>query len=488
MTAQYISLSVIIPVYNTRPYLAECLDSLRTQTLQDWEAILIDDGSTDGSDEVMSRFAESDRRFRCIWQANRGPSAARNRGLQEAQGKYVAFLDCDDWLWAGDVLERLVHPLEYTGADVAVGHVWSVYPDGRRELWGESQGQLFVSGEVMDGGAFFVRVWESGCYVPMLYTYIYRRSFLQKYGLAFDVESIHEDELWTPIALTSARKVVYAEVAHYAYRQRAGSIMSSLSPEKRAASLPITIRKLRDYALRYPDDSEGKIRHALLQDVAQLERIAAGLRASFVALRPLADHWLLHGLFLKDNGLWSGKLGLSLFFYLLSRYTDNRWHEEFAGELLDLACNRLSNRLPVQFADGLCGIGWGIEWLRAAGFIEGDTDEILEEVDRAVMERDVRRMADVSLKSGLQGIAAYVRCRLDSPREAGKPQPFDAEYIRELEDACRKASIDLWSEACSLGGVWRQLQEQWEHDCRADSLSWQRGIVQMGKGGTLWKR
>lgn len=476
-------LSVIIPVYNAHPYLRECLDSLRKQTLRDWEAILVDDGSTDGSDEVMHYFADLDRRFRCIWQANSGPSAARNRGLWEAQGKYVAFLDCDDCLLAVDVLELILMQLEKSGADVAVGHVWSVHPEGKCKLWGEGQEQLFTPGEVMDGGAFFTRAWENGCYVPMLYTYIYRRSFLQEFGLAFDVESIHEDELWTPIALTSARKIIYTEVAHYAYRQREGSIMSSMSAEKRAASLSVTIRKLRDYALRFTGDSKEKTRQALLQDVAQLERIAASLRPSPMALKPLADHWLLHGLFLEDNGLWNGKLGLSLFFYLLSRHTGNCWQEEFAGELLDLVCNNLSNRMPIQFADGLCGIGWGIEWLRAAGFIEGDTDDILEEVDRAVMERDVRRLADTGLEGGLWGIAAYVRCRMDSPREKGRPQPFDAAYRKDLEDACGRASIDLWGEACSPAGVWRQLQELWADQCRTDSLSWQRGIVQLLKGG-----
>ena len=147
----------------------------------------------------------------------------------------------------------------------------------------------------------------------------------------------------------------------------------------------------------------------------RLKRIGIRLQPSPTALKPLVDHWLQNGLFLEDNGLWNGKLGLSLFFYLLSRQTGNLWFKEFADELLDWICDHLSNQLPVRFADGLCGIGWGIEWLRAAGFIEGDTDEILEEVDRAVMERDVRRMIDPDLKFGLWGVAAYVRGRLDSP-------------------------------------------------------------------------
>ena len=90
-------LSVIIPVYDSRPYLSDCLKSLKRQTLRDWEAILVDDGSTDGSDEVLKAYAEADGRFRYAHQSNSGLSVARNTGLALAKGIYVAFLDSDDW-------------------------------------------------------------------------------------------------------------------------------------------------------------------------------------------------------------------------------------------------------------------------------------------------------------------------------------------------------------------------------------------------------
>ena len=88
--------SIIIPVYNVAPYLRECLDSVLAQTFTDWEAICIDDGSTDGSGEILDEYAAKDKRFRVIHQKNAGVSAARNSGIDAANGEYVTFLDGDD--------------------------------------------------------------------------------------------------------------------------------------------------------------------------------------------------------------------------------------------------------------------------------------------------------------------------------------------------------------------------------------------------------
>ena len=88
--------SIIIPVYNVAPYLKECLDSVLSQTFTEWEAICIDDGSTDGSGVILDEYAGKDRRFRIFRQENQGVGAARNVGLDQASGKYVVFVDADD--------------------------------------------------------------------------------------------------------------------------------------------------------------------------------------------------------------------------------------------------------------------------------------------------------------------------------------------------------------------------------------------------------
>ena len=93
--------SIIIPVYNVAPYLRECLDSVLVQTIADWEAICVDDGSSDGSGAILDEYAAKDKRFRVIHQENAGVSAARNRALQVALGEWITFLDGDDRFDAG---------------------------------------------------------------------------------------------------------------------------------------------------------------------------------------------------------------------------------------------------------------------------------------------------------------------------------------------------------------------------------------------------
>ena len=98
--------SIIIPVYNVENYLRDCLDSVLGQSFSDWEAVCVNDGSTDHSVSILEEYASRDNRITVISQPNGGLSAARNTGLNAAKGDYVIFLDSDDWLEA-DALKTL---------------------------------------------------------------------------------------------------------------------------------------------------------------------------------------------------------------------------------------------------------------------------------------------------------------------------------------------------------------------------------------------
>lgn len=104
--------SIITPCYNAAQYMGKCLDSLRNQDLQEWEAIVINDGSKDNTASIGKRYAEIDSRIKFLTQRNEGVSIARNRALEIAQGKYVFFLDADDYILANDALQTLVAEME----------------------------------------------------------------------------------------------------------------------------------------------------------------------------------------------------------------------------------------------------------------------------------------------------------------------------------------------------------------------------------------
>ena len=111
-------ISVIIPVYNAERYIRFALDSLVGQTFKDWEAVVIDDGSNDGSAAICDEYAARDDRFRVIHTENKGVSEARNLGIELAKGDYIGFLDSDDWL-GENTYELLYDGILKYDADIA---------------------------------------------------------------------------------------------------------------------------------------------------------------------------------------------------------------------------------------------------------------------------------------------------------------------------------------------------------------------------------
>ena len=110
--------SVVVPIYNVETLLRRALDSILSQTCKDWEAILVDDGSTDSSGRIAEEYAESDRRFQVIHKANGGQSEARNVGLQHARGEFLLFLDADDFLHP-QLMELCLHAILRDNCDLA---------------------------------------------------------------------------------------------------------------------------------------------------------------------------------------------------------------------------------------------------------------------------------------------------------------------------------------------------------------------------------
>ena len=169
-----------MPIYNVEKYLEQCLASLSAQTFGDFEAICVNDGSTDGSRAIIQRFLDADQRFRVIDKPNSGYGASMNRGLDAARGRYVAILESDDFFEPG-ALEALHATAERTGADVVKADFylyWSA-PEERRERFGivdeREAGRTLAP---LDDFAIFFRK-------PSIWSALYRRSFLEAGGIRF---------------------------------------------------------------------------------------------------------------------------------------------------------------------------------------------------------------------------------------------------------------------------------------------------------------
>jgi CDP-glycerol glycerophosphotransferase len=183
-------LSVIVPIYNVEPYLAECLKSLAAQTLEDLEVVLVDDGSVDGSRRIAEDFVARDERFVLIGQRNLGPGPARNQGIRQARGTYLAFADGDDVV-PPEAYELLVGKLAETGSDLACGAVRRLVDGGLEES--------ILHEKVFRRPQLCTHITDKHVLVRdrTVWNKVYRRDFWERAGLAFP-SGIYED---VPVAM-----------------------------------------------------------------------------------------------------------------------------------------------------------------------------------------------------------------------------------------------------------------------------------------------
>jgi glycosyltransferase involved in cell wall biosynthesis len=126
--------SIIIPVYNAERYMARCLDSIAEQTFQSMEVIIVDDGSTDNTSAIVEVYLRKHPWFKCITQTNKGPGEARNSGIAASRGKYITFIDSDDYI-TPDFVEVLFNLAEENSADIAVCNFYVLLPNGLRFVY-----------------------------------------------------------------------------------------------------------------------------------------------------------------------------------------------------------------------------------------------------------------------------------------------------------------------------------------------------------------
>lgn len=213
------TITVAIPVFNTLPYLADCLDSVLGQSLRDLEVICVDDGSTDGSLELLERYAERDDRVTLVCRDahDRGPGAARNLVAEQAKGRYLAFVDSDDVI-RPTMLEALVQAAETADADVAMCMLRAFDADGEHAT-DCSYDQVIP--RHLDNGPFTWR--DLGPDVFLLRfascNKLYRREFLNSLAIRYDEDRYYEDMVFTFRALLEARALAFVREPLYLNRK-----------------------------------------------------------------------------------------------------------------------------------------------------------------------------------------------------------------------------------------------------------------------------
>lgn len=219
-------ITVIVPVYNAEKYLRRGLESLLAQTCGNWEAVCIDDGSTDGSAAVLEEYARRDSRFRVLRQENSGVSVARNRGIREARGQWVAFMDADDWL-SEDIIEALLPHTGRESVDIIGFEAEVRFEDGIEQSSGlEQTFRLKKEGE-------YPSLPENvNNMIGTCWGKAYRRDFLLENAITFPLGMRQEDEVFYRCVMGAARNMYLLKHTGYCYYQNAASYMHvTLNPE-----------------------------------------------------------------------------------------------------------------------------------------------------------------------------------------------------------------------------------------------------------------
>lgn len=220
-------ISIIVPVYNTEKYLPQCLDSLLSQTLSEIEIICIDDGSTDGSKAILEEYKQKDARIIIVSQQNAGQSVARNKGFKIAKGKYVHFVDSDDWL-TDDCCQVLYERAETDGLDMV-----SMAATSYKEESGEYVNEPFYNFYWLDNKKDFVILsredylkhwWKIS---PTASLTVYRTAFLKQHNLLFMEGLKFEDCLFFKQALFATGKFGVCRRPLYFHRVHAESTVNN---------------------------------------------------------------------------------------------------------------------------------------------------------------------------------------------------------------------------------------------------------------------
>ena len=254
-------ISVIIPVYNAEKYIRETLDSIRKQSYENWEIILVENGSEDKSPDIIREYEEKYTEIHMIKSPGKGPGPARNAGLEAAQGEYIVFVDSDDYIPDKDVFYQYISITESINADIVVSNY--------ARLWNgkllPAQGtQTFALSSPLSEAFRFQGFFSVGT-LSYVWGKLYKREFLEKNQIVFTDSAYAEDKLFNMQCYVCDAKYVFLQKQGYVYRRNSESISWKYHPNSAKSWMKIayTIKEWIEEKQKDMDMYKGLVQYTL---------------------------------------------------------------------------------------------------------------------------------------------------------------------------------------------------------------------------------
>lgn len=253
-------ISVIVPVYKVEPYLDCCVASIVAQTYKNLEIILVDDGSPDNCPQMCDDWAKKDDRIKVIHQSNKGGGAARNAGIDIAGGDYLTFVDSDDYI-SPNMYELLLRAVKEAEADIAECGFTKTTDSSALFRTDDYTVNTYSTVDALSAHI------NDRSFCQLIWNKLYRKEIV--YGVRFPVGTKIDDEFFTYQLIGNARLLAKIPCVLYAYRQQQGSVMHSLSSERRMEAINAKLLRHSYLIEHYPELTDESLKNLWLTGLYQ---------------------------------------------------------------------------------------------------------------------------------------------------------------------------------------------------------------------------
>lgn len=222
--------SVVVPVYNMGKQLKKSINRILNQTYENIEVLLVDDGSKDNTFEVCCELEKANSRVKCFHQVNSGAGPARNKGIENAEGKYIFFADADDEM-NSKLIERAVFSMEENECDLAVFGFKRLLPDGNEEFIEKLDGEVICGDEIRHEYHRFYEFNDSGGIQGAPWNKMFRLDYIRKYNIEYPPMRRHQDDVFIMRYVDITDRVVFIKEPLYTYHANGRGMLFDKFPE-----------------------------------------------------------------------------------------------------------------------------------------------------------------------------------------------------------------------------------------------------------------